>query len=275
MSQEVQSDNPASGMRAANSVSLRSECRELRLVAYDLYSQHGFELVPASPNRDWMNSTNDRFANRCLPLLMANQAGWLLLNNAPVRARWDGTAGLAAVETHREGPELPMPPISHFGHGIITWHIPFLIRTPPGFNLLVRGPANWPKDGIAPLEGIVETDWVSSTFTMNWKFTRPHVWVTFQKGEPLCMLVPQRRGELDEFDPSIVPIDAATDEQASFTAWSKNRDKFNRELREGDPAEQEQKWEKHYFKGIHVDGSTAPQHQTRLHLRAFTRVEET
>jgi hypothetical protein len=36
--------------------------------------------------------------------------------------------------------------ISHFGSGILTWNVPYLFRTPPGYNLLVRGPANWPKD---------------------------------------------------------------------------------------------------------------------------------
>ena len=50
-------------------------------------------------------------------------------------------------------------PASHFGDGILTWHLPILFRTPPGYNLLVRGPANYPKDAVSPLEGIVETDW--------------------------------------------------------------------------------------------------------------------
>jgi Family of unknown function (DUF6065) len=43
-----------------------------------------------------------------------------------------------------------------------------VFRTPPGCNLYVRGPANSPKDGIAALEGIIETDWSEATFTMNW-----------------------------------------------------------------------------------------------------------
>ena len=40
---------------------------------------------------------------------------------------------------------------SLFGHGILTWTLPYLFRTPPGYNLLARGPANWPKDGSAHL----------------------------------------------------------------------------------------------------------------------------
>ena len=41
-----------------------------------------------------------------------------------------------------------------------------------GWNLMVRGPTNSSKDGIVALDGIIETDWAHSTFTMNWRFTR-------------------------------------------------------------------------------------------------------
>jgi hypothetical protein len=53
-----------------------------QLVAYELHPGNGVELLPASRERSWMNSTRERFANRCLPLLMANQAGWLVVTNA-------------------------------------------------------------------------------------------------------------------------------------------------------------------------------------------------
>ena len=62
---------------------------------------------------------------------------------------------------------------SNFGYGIVTWYLPYLFRTSPGYNLWVRGPVNSPKDGIVPLEGLVETDWAEATFTVNWKITRP------------------------------------------------------------------------------------------------------
>ena len=48
---------------------------------------------------------------------------------------------------------------------------------------------------------MIETDWSVATFTMNWKLTRPHWPVTFEIGEPICMVVPQRRGELESFHP--------------------------------------------------------------------------
>ena len=53
-----------------------------QLVAYELHPAHGVELVPASRERSRMNSTRERFANRCWPLLMANEAGRLIADNA-------------------------------------------------------------------------------------------------------------------------------------------------------------------------------------------------
>ena len=247
----------------------------LELIAYELYRESGVELVPASRARDWMNATPRRFANRCLPLLMANQAGWVIVNNAAVRARWNGGAGPDSVEFDYGDSKSTFRPASHFGHGVITWSLPFLFRTPAGFNLLVRGPANCPKHGIASLEGIVETDWAPATFTINWKFTRRRVWATFEKDEPLGLLVPQRRGELDQFVPKVVSIAAAPDElHASHNAWRASRREFNTDLkRPGSPA-REASWQKHYFGGVFPDGSAAPQHETRMHLRSFTRVED-
>src|SRR5690606_37096116 len=105
--------------------------------------------------REWMQNTRDAFANRCLPLLIANQAGWLVLLPHSVRVVWDGTPGLKSICIESfDGPQ-PHLASSHFGHGILTFTIPFLFRTPPGYNLQVRGPANTPKDGVYPLDGIV------------------------------------------------------------------------------------------------------------------------
>jgi Family of unknown function (DUF6065) len=97
-----------------------------------------------------------------------------------------------------------VPAVSHFGHGILTFHIPCLFRTEPGIDLLVQGPVNRPKDAIAPLSGIVETDWAPYTFTMNWQFTRPGIAVRFEKGEPFCHVWPLQRGALQTVEPEVI-----------------------------------------------------------------------
>jgi hypothetical protein len=52
---------------------------DLPLIAYRLQPDPRLRLAAAPVRRDWMDATDQRFATRCLPLLMANQAGWLCM----------------------------------------------------------------------------------------------------------------------------------------------------------------------------------------------------
>jgi hypothetical protein len=242
-----------------------AEGEELALLAYRTGGSPA-ALVPAPSTRAWIEGTDQRFARRCLPLMMANQAGWFLLNSQTVRATWDGGESKEALQLEFPGGP-PYPAVSHFGSGILTFHIPYLFRTPPGWNLLARGPSNWPKDGVIALEGLVETDWAMATFTMNWKLTAIDRPVTFEAGEPFCMLVPQRRGDLERFAPRVDDIAADPEIRRGFATWSKSRAQFNADLNKPGSEAVKQKWQKDYFRGVAPDGTAAPAHQTKLDLR--------
>src|SRR5271156_1280951 len=166
----------------------------MKLVAYILEDQP-FEIRPAPLERDWMNKTDQRFAYRCLPLNIANAFGWEILCPETFSAIWDGGNALESVYVTVDS-DAAAPALSHFGYGILTFHVLCLFRTDPGVELLAQGPINRPKDGIAPLTGVIETDWAPYTFTMNWKFTRRNVPIRFEKGEPFCHVFPVRCGEL-------------------------------------------------------------------------------
>ena len=97
--------------------------------------------------------------------------------------------------------------MSLFGQGMLTFHIEGIFRTPPGWNLWIGGSPNQAKDGIAPLTGVVETDWSPFTFTMNWRFTRPDHWVRFEAREPICFFFPVQRALLEDIKPAMAPID--------------------------------------------------------------------
>ena len=237
------------------------------LIAYPI-SPLEMPLTIAPAGRDWMAATPAHFAKRCLPLLIANRAGWLLISMHKFTAVWGGAQSPASlVVQHLSGTE-PYAAHSHFGSGILTFTIPFLFRTPPGINLLVRGPANMPKDGIAPLEGIVETDWAEATFTMNWKMTRPNHMVTFEQGEPVAMIVPQRRGDLERFDPVI--RDIATDAKLmnAYVRWMESRDAHNKSMQDQNSEAYRRGWEKTYFDGKGVIGAAAD-HQQKIALKDF------
>ena len=78
---------------------------------------------------------------------------------------------------------------SQFGSGIVTFSPPWLFRTPPGWDLYLKGPSNRWKPNCVPLEGVIETWWLNYTFTINWKLVEPGT-VFFARGESLGQLVP-------------------------------------------------------------------------------------
>jgi hypothetical protein len=231
-------------------------------------STEALDLSPAPIRRSWMEGTPERFANRCLPLLVANQSGWIVTTRHDIRATWDGTSGIHSVQVDIGNAEGPPPAASHFGSGIITFSLPWLFRTAPGWNLLVRGPANWPIDGAHPLEGLVETDWNDATFTMNWILTRPGHEVLFPAGSPICMIVPQRRGELERFETSVTSIHEDRRQHESYIAWRESRLEFNQQLQVPGSAARKEKWQREYFLGTTPEAQAAG-HQRRRDLKPF------
>jgi hypothetical protein len=245
----------------------------VQLIAYHHGPRPGMALVPAARWRDWMNATTLRSANRCLPLLVANESGWCLLNERAFAATWDGDDHPPGLSVEYEQGVAPRGrAVSLFGYGILTFEIPWLFRTPPGWNLLARGPANLPRDGIAPLEGVVETDWSVATFTMNWRFTRPGT-VTFAEDEPVCMIVPQQRQALERFVPAVREVEDEPDTAAGWEAFRASRHelsvhKFIAEHVRG-MEEARDGWEGDYFRGRRPDGGGVAEHQTKVRLRGF------
>jgi LPS sulfotransferase NodH len=238
------------------------------LIAYDVATPTSTLLAPARPSRAWMDATPRRFAYRCLPMVIANQWGWLIRLTQRVEVIWDGSDradGLRILDP----PDGAAIAASHFGCGVLTFHAGYLFRTTQGYNLHVRGPANWPKDGISPLEGIIESDWIEATFTMNWKVTRPNHPIVFQADEPIAMVSPVRRGELEQFTAEIRPLSENPQLLAGYNAWSASRNAFNTGLRLAGSAARKEGWQKHYVRGRTIRDEPAQSHQTAIGLTDF------
>lgn len=218
-----------------------------------------------------MEATDQRFAYRCLPLNIANAFGWEILCTSSFTATWDGGAKIDSVtiDTDPDNPELG---ISHFGHGTLTFHIPCLFRTEPGFDLMAQGPINRPKDGIAPLSGVIETDWAPYTFTINWVFTRAHLPVRFEKGEPFCHIFPVERGKLAAVEPELKLLSTQPELEQQFKTWTASRSQFNTDLHRPGSDAQTVQWQKLYYRGLAPDGTkpVIEDHATRLRLRPFS-----
>jgi uncharacterized protein DUF6065 len=240
----------------------------MKLVAY-VIDGHKIDIRPAPVERDWMDASDQRYAYRCLPLNIANSHGWEILCPSGFSAAWTGAPGIEALQIHSD-PGTNSPAVSHFARGILTFHLPCLFRTDEGFDLIVQGPINSPKDGLCALTGIIETDWVPYTFTMNWIFTRPGL-IRFNAGDPICHIFPVRRGELETVEPELRRMSDAPDLKEMYEAWQKSRLTFNTDLKQAGSPAQAQRWQKMYYRGVDTKGrSGAEDHRTRLRLKPFT-----
>jgi len=208
------------------------------------------QIVPGRPQRAWMEAFKDRHAYRCLPMTMANCTGWEILCPVSFTAEWNGGDNQADITVR---PDHPFPEFddfakSHFSQGVLTFHPGYLFRTPPGWSIWTSGPPNHIKDGIAPLTGLVETDWLPFPFTMNWLFTRPGK-VRFVKGEPFCFITLMQDKPLEEVEIIQKSLDRDADLSGQYDAWRKRREDFMKGLRKKDPETIREAWQRYYFKG--------------------------
>ena len=220
----------------------------------------------AQATRAWMDGVIDNHAYRCLPLAIANGYGWDILAPFSFSAQWSGEPDPRTL--HLRGDDGSIPPTrrvaSHFGYGIVTFQLSYLFRTEPGWDLIASGPFNRPKDGIAPLTGVIETDWLSFPFTMNWQMTRPGT-VRFERDEPICTIFPVKRETLPGVTPEIVALDDHPEVKAEVRQWGERRAKLMRELHAA-PRALKDAWLRDYFVGRMPDGSPVEGHQAKLRL---------
>ncbi len=230
------------------------------------YLHAGWEplIRPAEATRKWMDEMAEAFAYRCLSLDIANAHGWKVLAPCDVDAYWTGRPRVEDVVLRCGGDGA----VSLFGHGVLTFHIQALFRTPPGWDLWISGSPNQFKSGIAPLTGVVEADWSPYTFTMNWKFTRRNHRVSFAKHEPICFLFPIQRGALERMTPKLVTLAADSDLVEAFYAWSRSRTAFQQEMADSRPRAPSEKWQKRYYRGVTMrSDDPVPGHQTKIRLK--------
>lgn len=243
-----------------------------QLTAYRIPGSPSMELEPAPRGRAWMERAQG--AKRCLPIGVANEAGWWILNPSRFEVVWTGERNELGVSDPSTGRPPALPYLNTgFGHGILTVLVPFLFRTAPGWDLLARGPSNLPRHGIQALEGLVETDWSVAPFTMNWQFTAPDTPAVFEVGDPLCQVVPMERGGLESFEPRVEGMDGEL--LRRYGEWSRARHEARR------PAPQisdTEGWERqrraasgNYARGrFSGDAETFDGHRVRLKLRPFS-----
>jgi hypothetical protein len=230
----------------------------------------GFDWQWAEFRRDWMDATPTKYAYRCLPLTIVNQTGWWITNPVGFTAMWDGNTGPKSIDFWFDhDPQFWKQWVNNqFGEGIITWNTPFLFRTrPAGSRLLVIGPANQFKRNAHPLTALIESDWISMSFTMNWRLFLPHEKVRFEAGEPLFQVIPIATNVCGDLEDAQVVYRRLIDDppvHKSYQEWHESRKMFHEQKASGEVAPHE--WQKDYFQGRDASGHKA----TKTHMTKVT-----
>jgi glycosyltransferase involved in cell wall biosynthesis len=134
--------------------------------------------------------------------------GWDFLCPCAFEATWHGGPCAEDVEIRlaEDPPGQSGFVQSHGGEGRITFYPGYQCKTEEEYGLWVRGPVNVPREGLMPLESILDTSAVPGTLVIDWKFTRPGQTVRFEAGEPFCTILPYPKAGLDEVTVDVVPL---------------------------------------------------------------------
>ena len=161
-------------------------------------------IVPAKNNkkRDWFT----KHFYKCLPLAIANMQGFLVSVPFNFSVMWNGGSGTqdlffsSGEDEKQYNDKKHLRVLSHFGHGIFTLDLPFMLKTPPGINLMIISPPNIVSYGLNCMSGVIESDNLRQLFTINIKVNVINEWIDIPSGYPLACIIPIPRYFCDSFD---------------------------------------------------------------------------
>ena len=187
--------------------------------------------------RDWFTP----HFYHCLPLSIGNMQGFSFSVPFGFDVLWNGGSSVDDVEIYLHEDvnayinKNNVSVKSEFGSGILTIHAPVSLKTPPGINLMTIAPPNFPLPGMSPMTGVVESDNLRFTFTINIKLDLPNALIRVFANTPLMGLIPIPRYFCDSFElknaSDIFDKDVVDDEKKvikehtdSRTLQNKNKD---------------------------------------------------
>lgn len=223
--------------------------------------ENRLNIEQAPVARAWMDETSLGYAYRCLPMSYANRHGWCVRLTEDVEVIWGGEPMVSSTDILCGRDQNGFRMVDNgTGNGVVTFHLNAVPRTSSEWNLWIMGAPNLVIPGASPLSGVIESDWVFSSPTSNWKLTEPNKKVVFKKGDPVIFFVPVHRTELEEF--RIINKEIWDDQEIhqhmnEHTAWRQKLASENKEV-----------FGKMYMRGQYPDGTTPEPnaHKTKLRL---------
>ena len=270
---------------------------ENTIIAYTLEKRFKFDatkewlIKPAPRKRMWMEETgwytqdsegnNVKYhaphAYKCLPLVIANQLGWVVCSPVGFTAVWNGenkaSSGAVRFEFDEEQEKYERLIIDRFGVGTFTFPVPYVFQTPADTQLMTRGPTNSWKTNCQSLDAVMESDWLPYPFFQTWKIKRPWEPVRFNKGEPYAMIHPVSLGQTKDWEFKTEPIENNQELYEEYDIWTRRRQEFQANLRNEDMEWREKNgdWQKDYSRGRYSDGSKTENHYPSLGKREVSR----
>ena len=208
--------------------------------------------------RDWFTP----HFYKCLPLSIGNMQGFVFSLPYTFSVFWNGgnSKDDVIVEFYEDFEKYKginfIYPTSEFGNGIFTIHFPVTLKTPPGVILMTIAPPNFPLVGLSPMTGVVESDNIRFTFTLNIKIDLPNTKILIEPNLPIVGLIPipryfcdsfELKNAYDIFDENIINEEILIVRKNSDTRQEQNK-KF------GGP-------DKVYYSGKDINGNKFKDHQ--------------
>lgn len=119
------------------------------------------------------------------------QRTWQLCCPVAFTACWNGGSRAEDITLHLTTGASTQPAFvqSNLGQGLLTFYPGYQFKTASDWLLWVRGPHNLFKDGLAPLESLVDASLLPCSIAIHWQFTRPGQTIHFAAGEPFATLL--------------------------------------------------------------------------------------
>jgi len=229
------------------------------LKPFDLKNLHLF-LNPLNKNhkRNWFNP----HFYKCLPLAIGNMQGFVFSLPYNFNILWNGGDKIEDLTINYDEDFKPYEnmnfiyPVSEFGSGILTIHFPLTLKTPPGVNLMTIAPPNFPTPGLSPMTGVVESDNIRFTFTLNVKVDLPNTKIIVLANTPLVGIIPIPRyfcdsfklqNAYDIFDENIIKEEMSVVMQHNNSRTKQNKNNL--------------KADKTYYNGKDIKGNIFKDHQ--------------
>lgn len=203
-------------------------------------------------------------AYSCVPLMIANQYGFMVKSLYDFWVTWNGGDNPGDVTVEKMPADEPAYGVqlvaSHFGMGTVTIQNPWAFRTPKDVNLMTIAPPNFVLDGVMHMTAVIETDNLRRDFTFNLRITRPNHQIFVPKGSPIGCVIPYPRHFIDGYQLAmandVLPRDVVEDERRTQLYHGIERSTYDTE----NPGSMGFR----YRDGVDIYGNRFPDHQANL-----------